>query len=233
MAVGLSCFLLLLCSSPASGKAFSLENFTFRSLVSAQPPSTTAVESALAAAAKAATLPSSSRHMTVDRVKAALAGASTKPTPASSMSFFSSLPSASNSVSQDLMKMNEEEMMLKLKEAASGTTKGASTLLDSQQLQAQKHFQQTFSFLQPTETSRIRAHRVEFPDGNYTGELNGFGQRHGWGEMNWRNGTLYGPGGMFIYSNGDRYVGQWMNHKQHGKNERRGRKSEENRRSFR
>jgi hypothetical protein len=40
--------------------------------------------------------------------------------------------------------------------------------------------------------------------------------RHGWGEMYFRNGSLYGPGGIFIYGEGDRYVGQWQNNSQHG-----------------
>ena len=40
--------------------------------------------------------------------------------------------------------------------------------------------------------------------------------RQGWGEMRWANGTLYGPGNIFIYSQGDRYFGQWIRNKQEG-----------------
>ena len=82
--------------------------------------------------------------------------------------------------------------------------------------EAHEKFKATFSFLKNSDAKKFRVHSVNFPDGNYTGELNGIGMRHGWGEMHWRNGTLYGPGGIFIYSRGDRYVGQWKNHKQHG-----------------
>lgn len=46
----------------------------------------------------------------------------------------------------------------------------------------------------------FKVHSVQFTDGNYTGELDERGLRHGWGEMLWKNGTLYGPGGIFIYS---------------------------------
>ncbi len=57
---------------------------------------------------------------------------------------------------------------------------------------------------------------MQFPDGNYTGELDAWGRRHGWGEILWRNGTLYGPDNIFVYFDGDRYVGQWKNHTQNG-----------------
>ncbi len=64
---------------------------------------------------------------------------------------------------------------------------------------------------------QFRVFSVRFPDGNYTGELDHRGFRHGWGEMYFRNGSVYGPGGIFLYGEGDRYVGQWKNHSQHGK----------------
>ena len=53
--------------------------------------------------------------------------------------------------------------------------------------------------------------------GDYVGELNcSSGYRQGWGEMRWANGTFYGPGNIFIYSQGDRYFGQWIQNKQEG-----------------
>ena len=55
---------------------------------------------------------------------------------------------------------------------------------------------------------------------NFTGEINEIGLRNGWGEMYFNNGSLYGPGGIFIYGDGDRYVGQWQNDTQHGMNQR-------------
>lgn len=64
---------------------------------------------------------------------------------------------------------------------------------------------------------QFKVFSVRFPDGNYTGELDSRGFRHGWGEMYFRNGSVYGPGGIFLYGEGDRYVGQWNNHSQHGK----------------
>ena len=45
-------------------------------------------------------------------------------------------------------------------------------------------------------------------EGNYTGQLVE-GLREGWGQMRWNNGTLYGPGNIFYYSLGDKYLGQW------------------------
>ena len=85
---------------------------------------------------------------------------------------------------------------------------------------AAQRFKETFSFLKNTTdaTKKFRVHFVKFPDGNYTGELNAKGLRHGWGEIFWKTGILYGPGNIFIYSPGDRYVGQWKNHMQNGKN---------------
>ena len=34
--------------------------------------------------------------------------------------------------------------------------------------------------------------------------------------MRWANGSLYGPGNIFIYSQGDRYYGQWAEDRQEG-----------------
>ena len=56
---------------------------------------------------------------------------------------------------------------------------------------------------------------VTFSEGNYTGELKA-GVRHGWGEMKWANGTLYGPGLIFYYTEGDRYLGEWVEGRQNG-----------------
>lgn len=56
---------------------------------------------------------------------------------------------------------------------------------------------------------------VASAEGNYTGELKK-GVRHGWGEMSWANGTLYGPGLVFYYSVGDRYLGEWVEGQQDG-----------------
>lgn len=88
----------------------------------------------------------------------------------------------------------------------------------SQSSIAAERFKHTFAFLKhtPAAGKEFRVHFVEFQDGNYTGELNPARQRHGWGEIYWRAGALYGPGQMFIYSEGDRYVGQWQNNLQHG-----------------
>ena len=59
---------------------------------------------------------------------------------------------------------------------------------------------------------------VQDPDGHYVGEVNcSSGFREGWGEMRWANGSLYGPGNIFIYSQGDRYYGQWIQNRQDGK----------------
>lgn len=96
---------------------------------------------------------------------------------------------------------------------------------------AELQFRDTFSFLKPpdpsTEEQRhpqveedsrkdLRIFTVRLPTGNYTGELDERGLRHGWGEMLFKNGSLYGPGGIFLYGDGDRYVGQWQNGTQHG-----------------
>lgn len=84
---------------------------------------------------------------------------------------------------------------------------------------AAERFKETFSFLKNTPNSRRKflVHFVQFPEGNYTGELNALRMRDGWGEMEWAAGSTYGPGNMFVHADGDRYVGQWKNHLQHGK----------------
>ena len=40
---------------------------------------------------------------------------------------------------------------------------------------------------------------------------------HGWGEMVWRAGTRYGDQGQFYYSAGDRYLGEWVEGRQVGR----------------
>ena len=40
------------------------------------------------------------------------------------------------------------------------------------------------------------------------------GERYGWGEMMWKNGTVYGDDNQFYYTRGDRYLGEWVNGKQ-------------------
>ena len=71
--------------------------------------------------------------------------------------------------------------------------------------------------------SNIAVHKLfnilvfQDPDGDYVGEVNcSSGFREGWGEMRWANGSLYGPGNIFIYSQGDRYYGQWVEDRQEG-----------------
>ena len=95
---------------------------------------------------------------------------------------------------------------------------------------AELQFRDTFSFLKAAYTStesprqpqpanqlkKPRVFAIILPSGNYTGELDERGLRDGWGEMYFKNGSLYGPGGIFIYGEGDRYVGQWQNDTQHG-----------------
>ena len=58
--------------------------------------------------------------------------------------------------------------------------------------------------------------QVEFEEGVYTGQLGDNGVRHGWGEMLWSNGTLYGSQLQFYYSEGDRYLGEWVDGVQEG-----------------
>ena len=36
--------------------------------------------------------------------------------------------------------------------------------------------------------------------------------------MRWANGSLYGPSNIFVYSQGDRYYGQWVKDRQEGNN---------------
>ena len=36
--------------------------------------------------------------------------------------------------------------------------------------------------------------------------------------MRWANGSLYGPNNIFVYSQGDRYYGQWHKDHQEGNN---------------
>lgn len=86
----------------------------------------------------------------------------------------------------------------------------------TKQKEAQQRFRETFSFLKDHEIKLFKIEAVDYRDGNYTGEVNDQKERHGWGEMYWKNGTVYGPGNIFIYSHGDRYVGQWLNNKQDG-----------------
>ena len=72
-----------------------------------------------------------------------------------------------------------------------------------------------FPFLSDSE-SREDICRVVTEDGEYTGLLDDDGERHGWGEMRWRNGTLYGSELQFYYSDCDRYLGQWSRGQQEG-----------------
>jgi len=77
--------------------------------------------------------------------------------------------------------------------------------------EAAARFRRTFAFLRKLDGGR-RRYRVHFsrrPDGDYTGEQDGRGVRHGWGEMVWAGRT---PG----RGQGDRYVGQWQDDKEHG-----------------
>jgi hypothetical protein len=76
-------------------------------------------------------------------------------------------------------------------------------------------FKSVFPFLANPEQT---IWQVQNEVGDYIGQLNCslVARRHGWGEMQWANGTLYGPGNIFIYSNEDRYYGQWTNDKQEG-----------------
>ena len=76
-------------------------------------------------------------------------------------------------------------------------------------------WRQLLPFLPDTSVAAAAVCVVETAEGNYTGQLRG-GLRHGWGEMRWRNGTLYGDTDQFYYSRGDRYLGQWEAGRQHG-----------------
>lgn len=115
------------------------------------------------------------------------------------------------------------------KEDEENKESGLATLLETLP-GAELQFRDTFSFLKAAYTStesprepepanqlkKPRVFAIVLPSGNYTGELDGEGLRDGWGEMYFKNGSLYGPGGIFIYGEGDRYVGQWQNDTQHG-----------------
>ena len=57
---------------------------------------------------------------------------------------------------------------------------------------------------------------VRTSEGNYTGQVVDTGLRHGWGEMEWENGTIYGSKGQFYYSQGDKYLGEWRQGTQEG-----------------
>lgn len=117
------------------------------------------------------------------------------------------------------------------KEEEGDKNNGLALLLESLP-GAELQFRDTFSFLkaaysstesprQPQPASQNKNSRVfaiRLPSGNYTGELDERGLRGGWGEMYFKNGSLYGPGGIFVYGESDRYVGQWKNDTQHGMN---------------
>ena len=82
---------------------------------------------------------------------------------------------------------------------------------------ARERFEAAFPFLKGYNSSSSSVWHVVSAKGDYVGELNcSSGFREGWGEMRWANGTLYGPGNIFIYSQGDRYFGQWIRDKQEG-----------------
>lgn len=82
---------------------------------------------------------------------------------------------------------------------------------------AVERFELAFPFLSGR-LSGLKLWQLVMSQGDYVGELNctASGFPHGWGEMRWANGTLYGPGNIFIYSDGDRYFGQWSNGLQEG-----------------
>ena len=67
-----------------------------------------------------------------------------------------------------------------------------------------------------TKSELEKTGRVFYAEGNYTGAVDDDGNRHGWGEMRWNNGSRYGPDDIFFYSSGDRYVGQWVDNVQEG-----------------
>ena len=81
-------------------------------------------------------------------------------------------------------------------------------------LEERQRFNTAFPFLDTLED----VFTIDNEDGIYIGELNcTSGIKHGWGEMRWANGTLYGPNNIFYYSEGDRYYGQWNLDLQEGK----------------
>ena len=79
-----------------------------------------------------------------------------------------------------------------------------------------EHFRKVFPFLNESQVPDHQIRYIQFPSGNYTGQLNEIEEREGWGEMLWANGTLYGPNDIFYYSAGDKYFGQWKNDLQEG-----------------
>ena len=75
-------------------------------------------------------------------------------------------------------------------------------------LEERQRFNTAFPFLDTLED----VFTIDNEDGIYIGEIlncSTSGIKHGWGEMRWANGTLYGPNNIFYYSEGDRYYGQW------------------------
>ena len=79
-----------------------------------------------------------------------------------------------------------------------------------------RHFREVFPFLNETEIPNDSIRFVEFPAGNFTGQVDDVGLKEGWGEILWANGTLYGPDNIFYYSAGDKYFGQWRRDLQEG-----------------
>ena len=84
---------------------------------------------------------------------------------------------------------------------------GCSNQQNEVNLEERKRFNNAFPFLDTLED----VFTMDNGDGIYIGELFNCssGIKHGWGEMRWANGTLYGPNNIFYYSEGDRYYGQW------------------------
>ena len=83
-------------------------------------------------------------------------------------------------------------------------------------LEERQRFNTAFPFLDTLED----VFTIDNEDGIYIGEIfncSTSGIKHGWGEMRWANGTLYGPNNIFYYSEGDRYYGQWNLDLQEGK----------------
>ena len=92
---------------------------------------------------------------------------------------------------------------------------GCSNQQNEVNLEERKRFNNAFPFLDTLED----VFTIDNEDGIYIGELFNCSSRikHGWGEMRWANGTLYGPNNIFYYSEGDRYYGQWNLDLQEGK----------------
>ena len=79
-----------------------------------------------------------------------------------------------------------------------------------------QHFRDVFPFVKDHIVPDDEIKYLSTSRGNYTGQLNEFSQKHGWGEMLWANGTLYGPADIFYYTLGDKYLGQWQKDLQEG-----------------